>query len=82
MLAHHPRRKVFFPANKAGSASTHQGRYYEPIRTSNPGNHFSLSGKSALMLSEFNAIVRQNIMEKLFQVIRQDKKRKMLRQLK
>ena len=44
------------------------------IRTSNPDNHFSLSGNSAITLSEFNAFVRQNRMEKLSQVIRQDKK--------
>ena len=41
---------------------------------SNPPNHFSLSGKSAVTLSEFNAFVRQNRMEKLSQAIRQDKK--------
>ena len=44
------------------------------IRISNPTNHFSLSGNSTITLSEFNAFVRQNRMEKLSQVIRQDKK--------
>ena len=69
-----PQKESCFPAYKAGSASTHQGRYNDLIRTSNPDNHFYLSFKSALTLSEFNDFVRQNRMEKLSQVIRQDKK--------
>ena len=41
---------------------------------SNPPNHFLLSGSSAVTITEFNAFVRQNRMEKLSQAIRQDKK--------
>ena len=40
----------------------------------NPTNHFSLSGGSAVTLTEFNAFVRQNRIEKIYQALRKEKK--------
>ena len=40
----------------------------------NPTNHFSLSGGSAVTLTEFNAFVRQNRIEKISQAIRKENK--------